>query len=392
MSDSPLIAIKRWAILGDFNPTSPKQVLNYLRAKGYKIPKHRTTKKETSNDEGLEVLMRQHPKDEVLPLILEARHLLKAQSYLSDNIIGRDDRIHPRYTFIPKTGRLSSKAPNVMNFPQGRKGELMKEVALKIRESILPSEGYKLGEFDWNAIEALLTGFSADDQDYMDAAVAGVHDIFASHILYKRGIIPKPFKASDPGFKAFKKWLVENHDSVRAMAKKRIYAGSYGQGVYNMARDLQCSVAEVRELDTIFESMAPKVIKWQKDTKLRAHSEGQLTNPFGYRMSFFEVFKTDGSDGREANEALAFFPQSTCAAMLREVLVDLGQDPREGKKFNLLIPTHDSILFEFPEKHEEEVMGFIRSSMERAWKELNGLVIRTEGKVGTSGATMKKVT
>lgn len=399
MSTSELVPVSRWALLKPWLPTSPPQVLTYLKAKGYRIPSHRTTRKPTTNDEGLEVLIRQHPSDEILPRILLARHLVKAQGYLGENIVGKDDRLHPRYTVLPKTGRLSSKRPNMMNIPQGRKGDIMKEVAEKIREAIIPSEGYELGEFDWRAIEALLTGFFAGDPDFMLAAKIGVHDIFASHILSKRGIIPAPKSARDPDVLSgeWAKWLKGNHDFIRAMAKKRIYAGSYGQGAYNMARDLQCSVREVKELDEVFAQMAPKVIKWQSDTRMRAHAEGRLENPFSYVMTFFEVYrkayKDDGSfvwvPGKEANEALAFLPQSTCAAMLRDTLVTLGNDSEEGTAFRLLVPTHDSISFEIKLGERDRIMQKVQGLMTRPWAELNGLSVDVEGKVGMSFRDMK---
>lgn len=377
----------RWAKLKDFLPSSTQQVKAYLRHMRYKIPRERTTGKESTNEEGLETIIRQRPEDQVLPAILRARHLTKAVSYLDDAIVGRDGRIHPRYTFLPKTGRLSSKRPNLMNLPQGRKGDVMKEVASAIRSSIIPSPGCLLEERDWKAIEALLVGYFAGDDDYMLASKRGIHDIFGSHLLYRRGIISAPRTVHDPDLGEWIEWFKANHPNVRAIAKKRIHGGAYGQGAFNMARDLGVSLQEVRELDEVFATMAPKVEKWKAEVRRRAHSEG-LTNPFGASMTFFEVFRKNADGvmvlGKEANEVLAFLPQSTGAFMLREVLVTLDSHPEHGRAFWLLIPTHDSIAYEVLEEAAPMVREIVRATMERSWPELGGLTVETDYTVGRS--------
>jgi DNA polymerase-1 len=378
-----LVPIERWARVDPFLLSSPNQVKAYLSHKGYKIPKNRKTKRPTADEEALAEILRKHT-DPTLEMILEGRHLAKAISYLEDTFLGKDGRLHPRYTVIPKTGRLSAKAPNIMTLPQGREGGLMTEVASAIRSTIIPEPGYVLAELDWKAIEAVLVGYFASDKDYILAAKKGVHAIFASHLLASDGLIKEPVSPRED-IEEFVAWIKKAHPGVYAKAKKRIHAGSYGQGAYNMAKDLGCSVDEVRKLDAVFASMAPKVAKWQTDTRRRAHSEGKLVNPFSYALNFFEVFtKRDGEWvlGKEASEVLAFLPQSTGAAMLRECIVILGNHPDEGEKFHLLIPTHDSLALEIRIECLDEILRMVRGKMECCWPELGGLSIEVDIKVG----------
>lgn len=103
--------VNRWAVLQDFSPLSPLQVKAYCEHKGYKIPRDRKTRKPTTGKDGLATMIRQHPGEEVLPLVLEARHLRKAQGYLADERLGQDGKFHPTYTFAPDTGRLASINP-----------------------------------------------------------------------------------------------------------------------------------------------------------------------------------------------------------------------------------------------------------------------------------------
>lgn len=383
-----LVPIDRWARVDDWSPNSPLQVKEYLKSKGYRIPKHRITKAETANEEALLEILRTHQADEVLAKVVEARHLGKAIGYLYDTYLGRDGRLHPRYTFLPKTGRLSAKAPNIMNIPQGRKGDIMKEVADAIRGAIIPTPGYRLAEFDWKAIEALLVGYFAGDQAYMRLSKLGVHAYMACQGLG----VPVDLSLPDSALSALFEKVKKAHPTEYAAFKKTNHAFNYGQGVYNLAKDLRCSVEAAKKYIEIIERAAPKVAKWKEDTRRRAHAEGKLTNPFSYSLTFFEVFtKRDGQWvlGKESSECLAFLPQSTAAAMLRDVLVDLGEHPDEGNKFNLLAPTHDSITLEFLPAYEKEIMELVRAKMEKSWPELGGLSVETEAKVGDALSEME---
>jgi len=378
-----------WAKLEDFNPTSSKQIIEYLKFRKLPIPKHRTKRTDSVDAESL-ARLNGNLNDPVISGILELRKLEKATTYLSEKFVWSDGRMRPQYTTAPKTGRLSAKRPNIMTLPQpGRGSKIMDEASREIRKSFIPDPGYVLGEFDWKAIEALLTGWFANDPNYMEAAKIGVHDIFGSHLLYKAGLIDAPKSPFDPDIKNWIKWFKKEHEEIRARAKKRIYAGAYGQGAKNMARDLGVSIATVKELDVVFATMAPKVIDWQRETRLRAHKEGRLINPFQRSLSFGNVFNADGTLGRESSECLAFLPQSTCAVMLRKVLVALGTHPEEGTTFMLQIPEHDAIKFQVLESEVDRIMNLVKESMEKPWPELNGLVVEVEGKIGFNRSEMQ---
>ena len=390
--------VNRWARVGDFNPASPKQVQDYLRFKGYGVPTNRKAKeknKPTTNADAIEQLLLKYPNDEILPKILDIRAYDKGISYLTDTFLGRDGKLHPFFNFQPKTGRLSSKAPNLMNLPQGREGAIMKEAADAIRGSIIPDPGCVLVELDWKAIEAVLVGFFAEDPDYIHAAKLGVHDILGSHILRKRGVWAEAIDLGWPEEKIkakIKEFKRDYGDSIRPKAKKTVHAYSYGEGAKAVARDLGCPVSEALEYIEAYEALAPRVKQWKADTRLRAHYEGRLTNPFGYTLPFFEVFRFVNGEpklGRESNECLAFGPQSTGAGMLRQTLLDLGA--RDGKDYDLLVPTHDSISLQVPEGNLLSIASYVKDLMEKPWPELAGLTIDVEIKTGETLADMREL-
>lgn len=391
-STSDQILVERWARLGEFNPNSPPQVLNYLRHRGYPIPRDRKTKKPSTAEQGLlDILRKQEEKDPVLQGVLEVKHLTKAIGYLDDAMLGRDGKLHPLYSFLPKTGRLSSKRPNIMNLPQGRMGEVTELAAAAIRGAIIPRPGWLLAEFDWKGIEALLVAYFAEDPDYARICKIDIHSYVTSFGVGE----PADPTWPDDKLAAHLASIAKRFKPERQAFKKAGHANNYGQGIFNMARDLSCTLEKAKWYKDIMAAAAPKVTKWREETILRAHTEGQLMNPFGYVMAFFEALKVgpDGKAvyGKEANEALAFPAQSTGAAMLREVLTHLGNNPWEGKLYCILVPTHDSILVEYDPEFQDIVLYTVRESMERPWPELGGLRVEVEVKIGPHLGAMKVV-
>jgi DNA polymerase I-like protein with 3'-5' exonuclease and polymerase domains len=378
----------RLARVEPFLPSSSAHVMRYLDRMGYKIPKNRKTRRPTSNEEGLLELSRKHEGDKILPRILEARSVLKAKGYLEDTFVGEDGRFHPTYTFHPETGRLSARYPNIMNQPQGRTDAKAK-LAKAIRSTIVAPPGYVLLEADWKAIEAVLVGYFADDQSYLRLSRLGVvHSYLASHLL------GHPFSLSLPDADLVRadEQIKRDHKQVRDKAKKTIHARSYLEGPYAIARDLGCSYGEALRYISVFESIAPKVKKWQDETCLRAHKERGLVNPFGYPSPYyFEVFRRNAEGqlvpGKQAAECVSFLPQSSGASMLRETILVMDSI-LDWVTCLLLAPIHDSLLFAILKVELEQWAPTIKGLMEREWPELGGLSVGVDMKVGDNWADM----
>lgn len=385
--------VERWARLEPFSPLSHVQVKNYLRHMGYKIPKDRKTKKETANEESLrDILSGQNPEDPVIPDVLDVRGLSKGMGYLQGNTIGRDGKFHPFYTFRPDTGRLSAINPNIQNQPNAKSG-VDADIAAAVRGCIIPSPGKILMEFDWKAMEAVLTGYFASDPGYIRISQLDAHSFFASFILYNDKLIPEPADALWPDDKLlpFLEDIKNRFPLIRYDAKRVNLATGYGMKYKHLAALLRCSREQAKKYLIIKEEMAPLVAKWKKATMLQAHNEGRLSTPFGYIRYFFEVLKKgkDGKwrEGKEANEALAFRPQSSGSSMLRETLLYAAQF--DGTLFDLLAPIHDATLLECFPNDCAKVVKIMKPFMERAWEELGGLKIEVDVSIGNSWGEMK---
>jgi len=380
----------RYAQQLPFNPLSPPQVLSYLQFKGYKIPKDRKTRKPTTNDDALRMVLRNN-QDPLLERVLEARALGKALGYLKDTAVGADGKFHPIYTFKPETGRLSSVRPNMQNVPNGGVDE---ELAKAIRSCVVPSRpGRVLVECDWRAMEAVLTGWFAGDDEYIAASKKDSHSWYAGYILQDAGVIKEVPSPLSDGFMDFAHWVKKEHPAVRRDAKMVNLATGYNMRWPLLASTMHWPAEKAKRFIALKDEMAPKVKKWKEATWLEAHRKGYLETPFGYQCFFWDVLVPvkgkpgEFSLGKEANASLAFRPQSSGAAMLREVMLEGAE--HDGELWDYLVPIHDATLSECWEKDIDQVAKIQTASMGRAWPELNNLIIEATYKVGVNWGSME---
>jgi DNA polymerase-1 len=393
-------SVKRWARVKEFNPNSPPQVLSYLRHRGYKIYKDKDTGKPTTNAASIEKTLRtlglEGRKDALLELVGDVKKLTKAIGYLLEANLGEDGLYHPIYTFKPETGRLSAVRPNIMNQPNHGVEE---RVAHAIRACIIPSSPEKvLMEMDWKAMEAVLTGYFAQDEDYMHISKIDSHSYFCAHILANRGEWVEGVDHIPPARSGeivdFLKEIKQKYPEERFMAKTANLAMGYDIGWRHLAEIIRCSAKEAKDYLRIRDEMFPKVAKWKENTFREAHKKGYLETPFGYRCYYWNVLeqakgKPKGTmrKGREARDALAFRPQSSGAAMLRETMLDVAQ--YDGIVFDMLAPIHDALLVECFPMELSRAYEILKKSMERCWPELGGLSIEAEAKVGKTWGDME---
>jgi len=397
------LIVDQWAVEEDFLPTSSQDVLRYLEVMSYPIPKHPKTKKPTTGEMDIELLLgRLEMEDRPDPLLGEmlcGRKLKKGAGFLKDEgILGKDGRMHPEFTLLPTTGRLSSRRPNFQNQPQGRADKrpwerVEQEVAKAIRSTVIPSPGFVLMEADWKSMEALLLAYFASDPSYARISRIGAHAYLQSHIEGR----PASLEWDDKKLKQYLKEVKEGSPEGYHIAKIANLADTYDVGVNKLSKVLACSRARAQEIKEIRKKAFPLIAKWQLATRLRAHNEGKLVNPFGFPGFFWNVFepvtrpRRDGKKwvpGPQAHECLAFLPQSTNASMCRQIIVEFGRLALDW--MFLLVPIHDALLVEVREDMVEEGKRVLRTLMTRPWEELQGLSVAVDIKVGMNWGKMEE--
>lgn len=385
--DQEIYEVTRWCLLEPFLPTSPLQVKALIKSFGHKVGTARKTKKETADDDTIKKLLKKcrgsrKARDielaELLTLIRECRQLSKVLgTYVKGWRPGADGRIHSTPGFWGKMYRISWRRPNISATIQDKQEEY---VAQGFRKCVAVTSGRMLIECDYKGIEAVLVGWFAGDADYMRLARLGVHDYMGIYMAGGAVDLSWPDAALKATFKEFKR----EHPKLRDDAKHTVHGTNYGMGPRLMSDLYEMPEAEARRLQGLYFDLFPKVRAWQKQVLDLASREARLTNPFGYSMPFWEVFRWNSRYarwelGEDAKSAIAFLPRDTAAAMLKETLLRVRGLAAEG---TLLCCTHDSLTAETDAGDVDRVAAILKCEMERPVPQLNDLVIGVDTKIG----------
>jgi hypothetical protein len=121
---------------------------------------------------------------------------------------------------------------------------------------------------------------------------------------------------------------------------------------------------------------------------------GWIRNPYGYlhRYNRAVTWERVGDlwqphPGEDAKRLIAFQPQSTAAAIIKEALLRASADEEIMACMRLLI--HDSFVLELPEARAGDILARLAHIMQQPNPELGGLQVGTETKVGKSWAALK---
>jgi uracil-DNA glycosylase family 4 len=362
----------RWAQRLPFLATSPPQILAYIVERGLSLTKR--GRMPTNADVLVIAMLRnRYPTDPVLPLVMELRKLTKVIGTYANWPLGEDGRVHTEFTLKPESGRLSSVRPNVQNVPQPEDED---DMYAQFRRVIVASPGHKLGSIDYKGIEAVLTGYFAGDDEYMELATKGVH-AYATARRSGMSVSPKTFTSE------LAEQVKREQPSLYKKLKKTNHGINYGEGwrkLFKINPGLFSSEADAKELWEFIRSEIPKVIEWQDRTVKQAFTKHRLTNPYRYQRWFWDP-TADGP------AAIAQQPQSTAAAIIRAAMLRVDADPITSE--SLVWQIHDELIFDAPEGVFDGMMRRAVEIMEEPVAELGGLVIRTSSKCGPNLADME---
>jgi uracil-DNA glycosylase family 4 len=434
--------VTRWFWQEPFNPDSPDQILAVIKAKGHQPGKSKTTD-ESTDRKTLETNLAK-TKDPFYKDLLAYRAIQKVRStYVigTEKRLDADDRLHPQHTFKPSTQRLSYVAPNIQNVVARDSGE--ESLAAGFRRCVVSATECRLLEVDYSGIEAVLVGWFARSPAYIRLAKQGVHAGLASHV------IGEPYDPTwdDQTLAAYlldikKRTKTDRNDSLYDICKRVVHGSGYCLTPFGMQRNFPeqfPTVAKAEKLQKIYFSMAPDIPAWQTLVQRFAHDHGYLGgpgdppfgHPYGYRHWFWSVvgyqrltmaqYLRRQSKGQpvtmvnnvpysvvhaeDAKRAVAFLPQSTAAAILKEAMLELFANP-EGANYvgdayfgrtPLRAPIHDSLLLEVPlrvwDRTLERVLRVMQAPLPAlpcppAWGLGLSLSIGVEAKAGSNWAAM----
>lgn len=354
------VEVPRYFVRESFNPSSSKQLLAYMKAMGHQPGRNHKTGSDSTDEDTLRRLSAKNP---LYGKVLAYREVQKIKNtYVTPNL-GRaagDSRLHSQFLHAPSNMRLSSVEPNLQNVPDDDSPDSM---ARRFRNCIVAEPGCLLVEADFNAIEAVLTGYYCRDLNLMRLATMGIHSYVMAQVLD----LPVSLDWDDATLAATLSDLKTKHKSSKEYrgCKAAVHMTNYGATpmmMYKSHPDVFPSLSAARDIQSSYLSLFGSLGVWQKglrDRAAREHCLGGADHPFHYKHWFWDVVAYDARRGQipgsDWNKVVAFYPASTAAGVLYETVLRITNpnDPCYiGDLYNGRTPLrsliHDSILAEVP--------------------------------------------
>jgi len=329
----------------EFNLNSPRQLsgvlydeLNLKPERSTRIKTHKSTDEAT-----LSTLVTAHP---VIEPILEYRELFKLKSTYIDALpaqIGTDGRIHTHYhTDSTRTGRLSSKDPNLQNIPnRGEWGE-------KIRSTFIAPEGSVLLSADYNQIELRVMAHVSEDKALKEIFEKGedIHTQAAMAVLGK--------KSNE----------VTKED--RRVAKIINFGIMYGISAFGLATQLRMHPAETKLIIDRYFARFPGIKDWIGSALKEAYEKGYVETLGGFRRYVLEL-RSNNRVVRNLGERIAVNSpiQGTAADIIKAAMVQISDKLQAtSHQAKMILQVHDELVFEVPKKELNEVAPLVKRLME----------------------------
>lgn len=317
-------------LTGHINPRSPKQKLDLLKSKGYKIPKVRDAKtkafRESTNELSLKKLRLKYPEDKDIQALLELSHKMKALSSYIDFTYDEDGSV--RFMLDghgTETGRFSSS--------QDHRGR-------GFNVQTLPSYAKKLIEWteesnrifvacDLRQAESRFVAYDSADIDLIRMLEDSTKDI---HRYVAAEIFQKPESEITKGERQLGK--KSGHGANYAMKENTFMESCLKE------MDLVLTKKEAKNVLESYHRLFPGIRRWHSELRSIVQTTRRLSTPFGRERYFY------GRMGEDLfREAYAYRPQSTVPDITNKLMLALYDARAKGElDFWFHAQVHDSVL------------------------------------------------
>ena len=366
-----------------FNYRSPAQLKQlFYRVMGYKSIKKRNANGQytpTVDRDALEKLQKHWTAGPLCRHIIFLRELDKDIQLLQTDI-DDDGRMRTNYNIAgTNTGRLSSSESD---YGTGTNNQNIKHALRKI---FIPDEGMKFCNVDLEQADARNVGAICWENfvetkgetfagAYLDACESG--DL---HTTVCRMAWPDLEWAIDAvTWRSTADATAYREMSYRDLAKRLGHGTNYLGTPRTMAAHTKVEIKPIEVFQTRYFTAFPCIPEWHGYVSEQVSQFGYLETPHFHRRRYF-FGRPD--DARTLREAVAFAPQSMTADEIDTGLLNLW---RHLPAVQLLIQVHDSILFQYPEELEAELIPQAIKLLTIEWELKRGrkFSVPVEAKIG----------
>ena len=332
----------------EFNISSPKQ-LGVILFEKLNIPYPKKSKNSNYSTDK-EVLDKIRLFNPIVSLVEEYRMLSKLNSNyvvgLKEQIMS-DNKIHTIYNqCLTRTGRLSSKDPNLQNIPNHD------EYGRLIRKCFVSKEGYTFLSSDYSQIELRLFAELSNVESLKEAFINSedIHSFTASKI--------------------FNKDIKDVTKEERSRAKAVNFGIIYGISSFGLANDLGINVNDAKDFIDRYMEKFDGIKAYMKKEVEDAKEKGYVTTIMN-RKRYIDEIKASNYMIRMQGERMALNTpiQGSGSDILKKAMIDIDSEFKEKNiKSKMLLQIHDELIFEVKEEEIEIVKEIVKEKMENAFK------------------------
>ncbi|MEZ6093644.1 MAG: DNA polymerase [Pirellulaceae bacterium] len=331
---------------------SPKQLSEILFER-LKLPVVKRKRSAASTDsEVLEELADKHPLPKAM---IEYRQLAKLKSTYADALIQqinpKTGRVHTSFMQdVARTGRLSSKDPNLQNIP------IRREEGRRIRAAfIADGPDKRLLSADYSQIELRMLAHFCEDANLIEAFEndEDIHSVVAAQV-----------NSVD---------LDDVTSEMRRQAKAINFGIIYGQSPFGLAKELGISKNEAAEFIEAYFMRYPAVDEFMKSV-LETAAENRHVRTISGRRRDVEGVRHPSKTGRNRSRtmperiAINTVIQGSAADLIKMAMIRvLDRLESEKVESKLLLQIHDELVLECPEREIKRVSNLVREEMTNAF-------------------------
>ena len=332
----------------EFNISSPKQ-LGVILFEKLNIPYPKKSKNSNYSTDK-EVLDKIRLFNPIVSLVEEYRMLSKLNSNyvvgLKEQIMS-DNKVHTIYNqCLTRTGRLSSKDPNLQNIPNHD------EYGRLIRKCFVSQEGYTFLSSDYSQIELRLFAELSNVESLKEAFINSedIHSFTASKI--------------------FNKDIKDVTKEERSRAKAVNFGIIYGISSFGLANDLGINVNDAKDFIDRYMEKFDGIKAYMKKEVEDAKEKGYVTTIMN-RKRYIDEIKASNYMIRMQGERMALNTpiQGSGSDILKKAMIDIDSEFKEKNiKSKMLLQIHDELIFEVKEEEKDIVKKIVKEKMENAFK------------------------
>src|SRR5262245_1985925 len=306
----------------------------------------------TVNRDALERLQLHFIAQPVISHILALRDIGKKISVLETKV-DPDGRMRTSYNIAgTTTGRFSS------SFSDFGTGGNMQNIEERLRRVFVADPEMKLANIDLEQADSRNVGALCwnlfRDGKYLDACESG--DL---HTTVSRLAAPsRPWTGDLKGDRKIAEEPYYRHHSLRHMCKVLGHGTNYLGSAFEMSRHTKLPQANITEFQTFYlgDQGFPAIKQLHEWTRRQLVESGCLVTPWGRKRWFFG--KRDERD--TLKQAVAHLGQSMTADEINQALLAVWRLNRA----QTLLQVHDSLLIQYREEEEDEVIPAVVKAMQ----------------------------